>query len=971
MADGDESLLDVFVNIKPEPGFMAIIAKSAQDAIDEYARVFSTASIPSPRLGPPNVSGGGSGGGGGGSSGGGGGGGGGGNPGNYLRDELRRAILEFQRDKAFLEVDVRIANDKDLQDRLRNITSNVAGQANAFRATENEDEQLNALIRIVELRERDLALLREATAEQIRVAGLGTSAFDRSLGFREQREAVESSLLGIKGVGKTINAADDSGMRRQFEVLNQMLDQAQLKLKQGIGAENLIDVTDARERIQRITDDIDALRIKAEAKIVVDLQVKADQAAIKEQFDYIAAGAKEQISRGQIANKLEEFLIQGLPSGEKRQNIAKAKADLDTAILNVRLLTQAYDGTQQSVDELIVSVQKLSTAQLGLRMLYEDAQEASVSMNTLSNNAYQLGQAFEDFAVGFSLNGIAGGIRGAANNVAFLLNSLSQSKVFTDALTKQFIAMKGNVPAAEAAKMAEKFSTALPLVAGIGSALAIIVLPALVEWLETLNDIESKFEDISGLVSAEFSNVKFDVGLRGGERDFARSIERAKELRDVLQQLGDVAEKSGDKTQDLQKLFSGLDDTDALSNTLNQLREANSLLDGRRQILENLRDRSRASAESGIALTPEAAEAQLLAKARFEQSTNQLKVLAPQLESVRNLYDELRVARENGLTGKSDPEQLSRTVKLFEDVKKSIAATFKDLDLADEEAAGKFTETLNSVQSVINELSQASQEIESFSNQLINGLTSAQAKIDEFTDTQEVIRRTIAGTANDQTLFTLEVQRSAQQFQTLIEKIREAKLALAPTEDLRGLVNKEADSAREALRIETETELLLRQKDVRDEIEKISEKKDKASGKSALTNFEQFAQNLQKNVLSNDPLDRNTQELEKLNQELATLDSAISELNANMRLGGSPSQALRATPLGGFGNFNSLGFALESMAQIRPENFKAPDTVANGIADAVNKGVREAMQGFVAPVVGEQRQTTDAVRKLNVGARAQ
>jgi hypothetical protein len=73
---------------------------------------------------------------------------------------------------------------------------------------------------------------------------------------------------------------------------------------------------------------------------------------------------------------------------------------------------------------------------------------------------------------------------------------LSQSKVFTDALTKQFIAMKGNIPAAEAAKMAEKFSTALPFVAGIGSALAITVVPAMIEWLATLDDVEIKLLDI-------------------------------------------------------------------------------------------------------------------------------------------------------------------------------------------------------------------------------------------------------------------------------------------------------------------------------------------------------------------------------------------------------------------------------------------------------------------------------------------
>jgi hypothetical protein len=578
-------------------------------------------------------------------------------------------------------------------------------------------------------------------------------------------------------------------------------------------------------------------------------------------------------------------------------------------------------------------------------------------MNTLSNNAYQLGQAFEDFAVGYSLNGIAGGIRGAANNVAFLLNSLSQSKVFTEALTKQFIALKGNIPADQAAKMAEKFSTALPLVAGIGSALAIIVVPKIVEWLESLNDIETRFTDISDLVSREFSDVKFSVGLLGGERDFARSIEKAKELRDVLQKLGEVAENSADKSDDLKKLFEGLDEGESLSRNLNQLREGEKLFRDRRNALKEIVDITSKFPGNDRATGPLNSEK---ADEQLKKDIALLRDLEGQVDNVSGLYNNLRIARENGLTGNSDASQLKLTVRLFQELKETVEKTFKDMDLADEEASKTFASTLSSVQDVITELSQAAQEIESFTNQLTDGLTSAQKKIEEFTDIQEVIRRTIAGTANDQTLFTMEVQKSAQEFQTLIEKIREAKLALAPTQDLRDLVNREADAAREALRIETETELLLRQKEVRDEIAK-------GSGKSSITNFEQYVQGLQKNALSFDPLDKNT-------QELATLTAAISELNANMRLGGSPEQALRATPLGGFGNFNALGFALESMSQIRPENFNTqamPDATANAISGALNMAFREAMREFVVPVVGAQGQTTEAVKKLNVGAVAQ
>jgi hypothetical protein len=852
VADGDESLLDVFVNIRPDPNFQDIIRTSANEAIAEYARIFSSASIPSPRLGPPNVSGGGTGGGGGGNAGGGGTGGGG-----------RGTLAQEYRDAA-----------RALEDLQRNLRT-VSRESSLSGIVQFDDE----------------------------VKRLQDQLSDLVLNVRRQTQ--DRDLLGI---------------------------QASLQY-----------VEPLRQEILRVFQDV------------------SNQRPLKEQFDLEVGRGREAISEGRITNRLEASLVRGLPSAEIRRSIAIVRSEIELAEADVRRLSAAFNGTQDSVENLSNATQILALRNQELREVYANAQQVSQSMNTLSNNAYQMGQAFEDFAVGFSLNGIAGGIRGSANNVAFILNDLSR------------------MPALQSA-IGQRFANMLPLVAGVGSALAITVLPALVEWLESLDDIETKFTDLSDVLSREFSDIKFNVDLQGGEREFLRSIEKAKELRDVLQQLGDVAERSGDKSADLQKLFSGLDEGDTFANTLNSLREANSLFEEQRIQQERIRDAARFQIDNPARRSVDPVESRAAAvgavtsQQNLEAALSQLGVLEPQIQNVTDLYNNLRIARENGIAGATDPDQVKKTVRLFDEVKKAVESTFKELDLADEEAAAKFTATLTAVQEVINELSRSAQEIESFSNQLVDGLTSAQAKIDEFTDTQEVIRRTIAGTANDQTLFTLEVQRSAQEFQTLIEKIREARLALAPSQEIRNLVNREADASREALRIETETELLLRQKDVRDEIEKISEKKDRSSGKSALTNFEQFAQNLQKNVLSNDPLDRNTQQLEKLNQELATLDSAISELNANMRIGGSPSQALRATPLGGFGNFNSLGFALESMSQIRPENFNTqgmPDATANAISGALNMAFREAMREFVTPVVGAQGQTTDAVRRLNVGAVAQ
>lgn len=820
MAD-DETLLDAFVAIRPDPNFMQAIDGMADEAIARLMQRMGSATIPAPRMAPLNPGGGG----------GAGGGGRGGGQENALAEEYRVARRAVQ----------------DLEIALRQFKGE-AGSANL-----------------------DAELRRAANElEDLRV--------------QLQRGAQDADPLGLEGVP------------------------AQL--------------ADIEARFERLGANVDIAR------------------GLRDQFNELKEQASRSIFEGRLRAGVAQSQIRGLPDADIRQAIVAQTAAIRQQEDEVRRASAAFDGQADSVNNLRVALGNLRTAQDALAETQANAAETGRSFNTLSNNAYQLGQAIEDAAVGFSLNGFAGAVRGAANNVAFLLNDLSR----LDSIQRAF---------------GPRWAQQIPLIAGIGSAIAITVLPPLIEWLESLNDIESRFEDISDLVNRDFSDIQFRVGLQGSEREFARSIERARDLRDVLQQLGDVAQQSGDKADDLQRLFSGLDESDVLSGTLNQLREVGALFEARRKSLQDIVDVTGRLPDggpaSGLLGTRETEE-------RLKRDLEQLKDLGKQVETATRLYENLKLARENGIAGTSDPQQLRETVKQFQDLKSSVEATFKSLDLADEEAAAKFTATLTSVQDVINELSRASQEIESFSRQLTNGLTAAQTKIAEFSDVQEVIRRQIAGTANDQSLFTLEVTRSSQQFQSLIEKIRAARLELAPTAELRGLVNQEADAAREALRIETETELLLRQKEVRDQLIKATERQNNENRRSSLTNFEQYAQQLQKSVLSSDPIDRNTQEIERLNQELVTLDATIAELNANMRLGGSPSQALRQTPLGGFGNFNALGGTLEMMSLVRPENFQPP----NAIAEAVRFGVADAMKAAATEIVGAQRQTTEAVKQVDL-----
>ena len=768
--------------------------------------------------------------------------------------------------------------------------------------------------------------------------GGGRGGRDNALAnqYTEARRAVHDLEIALRQL-KVVNAEIGKGpLSEDIRLVGSELERLRIDLQRGAQDADPLGLRGVPEQIADIEDRLS--RVGANVSIARNL---------RSEFDDLREQASRAIVEGRLRAGVAQSQIRGLPDADIRQAIVAQTAAIRQQEDEVRRASAAFDGQADSVNNLRVALGNLRIAQDALSETQANAAETGRSFNTLSNNAYQLGQAIEDAAVGFSLNGFSGAVRGAANNVAFLLNDVSR----LDGIQKA---------------LGPRWAQQIPLIAGIGSAIAITVLPPLIDWLESLNDIEAGFEDISDLIERDFSNVQFRVGLEGGERDFIRSIEKAKELRDVLQQLGDVAQQSSDKSEDLQKLFTGLDQEESLSKTLLQLREANAVFQQRKQTLEQIRDAESAYIRDAAPITPGGFQARNIAITRLREAERELTAIEPAIKNVTGLYDALRVARENGIAGTSDPEQLRSTVKLFEEVKKSVESTFQSLDLADDESAKKFTSTISALDKTIDTLSRAADEAESFNTRLTEGLTVAQQRLSEFADTQEVIRRQITGTSNDQALFTLEVSRSTQQYKSLLETVRQKNLELAKTDEQRSVVNLTVDTLLEGERTKSENDLLLRQKEIRERLVKLTEKQNNENRRSSLTNFEQYAQQLQKSVLSSDPIDRNTQEIERLNQELVTLAVSIAELNANMRLGGSPSQALRQTPIGGFGNFNALGGTLEMMSLVRPENFQPPDA----IAEAVRLGVADAMKAAASDIVGAQKQTTEAVKQVDVTPRA-
>ena len=903
MADGDESLLDVFVNIRPDPNFQDIIRTSANEAIAEYARIFSTASIPSPRIGPPNVSGGGSGGGGGGSSGSGTGGGGRGTLAQEYRDAAR--ALE------------------DLQRNLRTVSreSSLSGIVQFDDEVKRLQDQLSDLV------------------------------------LNVRRQTQDRDLLGI---------------------------QASLQY-----------VEPLRQEILRVFQDV------------------SNQRPLKEQFDLEVGRGREAISEGRITNRLEASLVRGLPSADIRRAIATVRSEIELAEADVRRLSAAFNGTSESVENLSNATQSLAVRNQELKEVYQQAQQVSQSMNTLSNNAYQLGQAFEDFAVGFSLNGIAGGIRGAANNVAFLLNSLSQSKVFTEALTKQFIAMKGNVPSKEAALLAEKFQTALPLVAGIGSALAITVVPAMLEWLATLDDVELKLLDIQDRIKQTARDSDFASGLRASNDELLETLREAGSVRDVLEEIKRIQFESSQGNKKVSESFGALTQSGDIRDTLTNL---NTLSNKTDEYIAKLETAAAAADPENAARIPGPRPPREFQEEVFEARKREL-------QTVKELRENIRIAREDLLRANievsSGSDKQAEAIEKANTSYKKLKETIKELE--DAKAFGD-----------AKDVEKAKEQVEAFRVELEN-ISDLSAEINNRTQNQLPAALQAVVTQSEKLAFSLEVAKAnaigiVDEEAVMLEKMQASNDEFRERLNLQLAIARESGASPEAInaanRAATMSQYRMQEVEILNEIKKREEEiekiEDRRSAKSKFTNFEQYAKDLQVNVSSiekdnKDVIKENTEEIKKLKELLfilrqnrnenmqdlpndpdkllKTLEDRREDFNQEMRKIILPIEARLLLKLDdlkdGFQDMTGIGFDLpkqdssmldrvigDIMSRRLPTS-KADiaatilDVGYNAIKGEIAGAIKDAMKTASDAIIRSQDMTTNAVEKKKIGAVAQ
>jgi hypothetical protein len=693
----------------------------------------------------------------------------------------------------------------------------------------------------------------------------------------------------------------------------------------------------------------------------------SNQRPLKEQFDLEVGRGREAISEGRITNRLEASLVRGLPSAEIRRAIAIVRSEIELAEADVRRLSAAFNGTSESVENLSNATQILALRNQELKEVYQQAQQVSQSMNTLSNNAYQLGQAFEDFSVGFSLNGFAGGIRGAANNLAFLLNDMSRLESVQKAL-----------PAGWAKQ--------LPLIAGIGSALAIVVLPKIVEWLESLNDIEGKFADISEELRTSFEDIEFDVKFNTDNAALERALATSSSVLDVLSQIRDLDFESKQKGNAIKDLFEGINqgtrfEESGLSQINSLATQFENAIAAQDAILQEKARRRRQLRNADFpVLEPFTVLGEGFSDLiGFGTAEGNLALVKELKTTLFTMQREINAASEEALGGRGTAETFVRAQNSIATFRKTIAENIGLLDMADDKALESFNNTIGVLEEAFKKSEAIAREQENIiNNSLEIAFGAATVKVRELQDQLDLSRAVALKVNVDFDLDLLALDAQINEGRSIltdsIKAIRDAVPA-TPEREAGIKVLEEEFRVRSLLSVEQLQSTNLKEREKIEE--RILEIKERQRQSAKFTNLEEFARSLQINALSgSDEEKRRKKRLADLqderNQNLEDFKriTEARDLIENGRAFGDV--ATRQRTLEGTGT-GFMPFFLEMAAKYaenamdlkRADGGQAkPEEIKNAISEGVREGMKAISDGFGG-------KTVDALGKLKGVAVAQ
>ena len=737
--------------------------------------------------------------------------------------------------------------------------------------------------------------------------------------MKREAQDLQKVMAALRTV---ISSIGDEALQAQLKGLSDLLNRLQTDISRTRQDRNILSEQELQEAYDQQAESLARI-----AERMRDIEAATIRRAEAEDRLREIQNLENQIrTQENIRDQFAQSRIRGLPSAKDRDEILRIRELIKTAQAEFDQAVREFDGTAEALErvrrafenlngplnatgtDLANNVEGLSGYRRALSDIQGQLQESNVSMNTLANNAYQLGQAFEDAAVGYQLNGIAGAVRGAANNVAFLINDLSR------------------LPQIQAL-FNERLRTAIPLLAGIGSAAAIIVLPALIEWLESLDDIKGEYIDIASLIEQRFSDLSLQasLNLRGSDSD--RFLQDAKDITEIVEKLRDLdveakklqenlranLQSIGEQnvfqvfTRDIETLRQAFVD---LESSFGGLQTANDLISElysfglRSNDLSTIGGRIRAFADPnrdfgfdngfnpnvivndirriGGSIT-RAEEDEI-----FKLTDRGKEVAMRELEKFRDVWvtemtglqidmREISQGFRNGDVSRSTIDDALRSVRLIEDRFKLVQS---GTDLEDAQYK-RLADSLGAVKARLEEARDLSAEIaQIYENEFSAGIDRITSKNKELSDQFEILRlrATDSATATDEFLFKLSQQR-AELAKNLEEVIR--------TGEERGvspLSIAQARGAGEQFNRQTiEIQLLTERTRILKEINKLKEEEIERDRTARSVTLERYATEIQLGQLSvNNSEERRRQELRRLQEDALNIVTAQSLFNVGV-----------------------------------------------------------------------------------------
>jgi hypothetical protein len=716
----------------------------------------------------------------------------------------------------------------------------------------------------------------------------------------------------VQDLRAEILATGDVRLAEDFAAAQSFLRQVVATLREAKQDSDPLGLERALDRLQRIDATVSSLRGRA-----------TGAADVRARFNEIVEAERINRQEFRIQDALTRSTTRGGISGQLQKQIAETRAEIQLAELTFDNLVRSFKGGEEELQRLIRLADQLKgslagssgpSGRSGLSALNQDARQSIQSMNTLQNNAYQLGQAFEDAIVGGMLNGIPGAIRGATNNITFVLQNYAQAQ---------------KVAAEAAGRPLSSLANQLPIYAAIGGAVALLVTGPMADWLESLNDIDVEAGNISDKLKKALEETSRAASIRFSESDLRDRLASAGSLDDIVTVLRDLTKEAENGKQSLAGIADGVAQASGgIATTLAASRDA------MRRVIEDMDDSIR----------------------RIEFNRKHGGISGPLIESLFFDEDETRRIRNNAIGGVADIdrafqdffdtiakarsgnvplEELKQLLIRLESTKKSIVDSESFFDVSSDSFSKTAIQDLEAAIGAVNSALQESEKIRSVVTQKFgDALEASVRKADELSDRLKIIRSTVEGAAREQALFLKDLQQAAALVEAdinrstvLSQEEKRAALAVQRRSSALAIANQENDLREQLLKLESE----------------IADERERGQKAQFLT-AESFASQLQIDILSGRDSDLDRQ-LEKRRELIALIANAERQ---------------RQSVLGGRGIIDDVRgdrFAVD----VRPDKFQRPEDMF----------IKETLAAGFQRMLEEQKRTTEAVNQLEAGARAQ